>query len=70
MDSLAPVEIESRIESTLRRVPARLDHAALLEEMLAGFRQDDAVSQERDDPPVGGDVARPAPDEAGREDDA
>ncbi|RVI62683.1 Eco29kI family restriction endonuclease [Sinorhizobium meliloti] len=70
VDSLSPAEIESRIESTLQRVPARQDHAALLEEMLAGFRQDDAVSQERDEPPVGEDVAGPAPDEAGGADDA
>ena len=69
VDSLSPAEIETRIESTLQRVPARLDHAALLEEMLAGFRQDDAVSQERDEPPVGDDVAGPAPDEAGGADD-
>lgn len=69
VDSLSPPEIESRIESTLQRVPARRDHAALLEEMLEGFRQDDAVSQERDEPPVGDDVAGPAPDEAGGADD-
>jgi hypothetical protein len=67
--SLSPDEIERRIESTLQRVPPRLDHAALLEEMLAGFRQDDAVSQEGYEPPVGEDVAGPAPDEAGGADD-
>ena len=70
VDSLSPAEIEGRITSTLQRVPARLDHAALLEEMLAGFRQDDAVSQETDEPPVGENVAGPAPDEAGGADDA
>ena len=70
MDSLSPNEIEQRIERTLQRVPARLDHAELLEEMLTGFRQDDAVSQERDEPPVGENMTGPSPDEAGDADDA
>ncbi len=70
VDSLSPAEIENRINRTLERAPARLDYAALLEEMLAGFRQDDAVSAEREEPPVGDDVAGPAPDEAGGADDA
>lgn len=70
VDSLSPIEIEQRIERTLQRVPARLDHAGLLEEMLAGFRQDDAISQERDEPPVGENMTGPSPDEAGDEDDA
>jgi hypothetical protein len=69
VDSLSPTEIESRIESTLQRVPPRQDHAALLEEMLAGFRQDDGIGQESHEPPVGDDVAGPAPDEAGGADD-
>ena len=58
-----------RIANTLARVPARRDHAALLEEMLAGFRQDDAAVEERDEPPVGEEAAGPAPDEAGGADD-
>ncbi|NIK00365.1 Eco29kI family restriction endonuclease [Xanthomonas cannabis] len=70
VDSLSPAEIGQRIERTLQRVPPRLDHAELLEEMLAGFRQDDAVSQERDEPPVGGNMTGPSPDEAGDADDA
>lgn len=69
-DSLSPVEIEQRIERTLQRVPVRLDHAELLEEMLAGFRQDDAVTEERNEPPVGEDVTGPSTDEAGDADDA
>src|ERR1700735_4709094 len=64
-DSLTPEEIAKRIAATLGRVPARQDHAALLEEMLAGFRQDDAVSAVPEVPPVGEDVAGPEPDEAG-----
>ena len=38
-DSLAPEEIRERINATLAKVPVRRDHAALLEEMLGGFRQ-------------------------------
>ena len=69
VDSLSPTEIEGRIQSTLQRVPARLDHAALLEEMLEGFRQDDLVSRESEEPPVGEEAAGPAPDEAGGAED-
>ncbi|MFG7488835.1 Eco29kI family restriction endonuclease [Methylorubrum rhodesianum] len=69
VDSLTPAEIELRITNTLARVPARRDHAALLEEMLAGFRQDDGAVEERDEPPVGEEAAGPAPDEAGGADD-
>ena len=65
VDSLMPDEIARRITATLERVPARRDHAALLEEMLAGFRQDDAVSVGPEIPPVGESVAGPEPDEAG-----
>ncbi|NSZ66966.1 Eco29kI family restriction endonuclease [Agrobacterium tumefaciens] len=69
VDSLSPAEIEQRIASTLARVPARQDHAALLEEMLEGFRQDDTPSKEREQPPVGEDAAGPDSDEAGGADD-
>lgn len=69
VDSLTPAEIAQRIADTLARVPPRRDHAALLEEMLAGFRQDDAPVEERDEPPVGEEAAGPAPDEAGGADD-
>ena len=54
VDSLSPAEIAKRIEATLERVPPRLDHAALLEEMLTGFRQDDSLSANSKTPPVGG----------------
>ncbi|MBN9256249.1 MULTISPECIES: Eco29kI family restriction endonuclease [unclassified Mesorhizobium] len=69
VDSLAPTEIAQRIADTLARVPPRRDHAALLEEMLAGFRQDDSPVEERDEAPVGELVAGPGPDEAGGADD-
>jgi Eco29kI restriction endonuclease len=70
VDSLTPNEIAKRIDATLQRVPARRDHAALLEEMLAGFRQDDATPSVGDDiPPVGESAAGPDLDEAGGADD-
>ncbi len=68
-DSLTPDEIAKRIAQTLERAPPRRDHAALLEEMLAGFRQDDTVSVVPEIPPVGESVAGPEPDEAGGVDD-
>jgi hypothetical protein len=69
VDSLAPEVIADRINETLTRVPPRRDHAALLEEMLAAFRQDDTPSSQRDAPPVGESVTGPGPDEAGGVDD-
>ncbi len=68
-DSLTPDEIAHRIKATLERVPARRDHAALLEEILAGFRQDDAPRADEDVPPVGESAVGPEPDEAGGVDD-
>lgn len=68
-DSLTPDEIARRIHETLERAPARRDHAALLEEMLAGFRQDDAPRADEDAPPVGEGAIGPEPDEAGGVDD-
>ena len=70
VDSLGPDEITHRINATLQRVPARRDHAALLEEMLAGFRQDDLPpALEHDIPPVGEEAAGPELEEAGGADD-
>ncbi len=40
-DALTPAEIHRRIDETLNSYPPRKDHAALLEEMLAAFRQED-----------------------------
>lgn len=68
-DSLSPDEIAIRIHATLTRAPARRDHAELLEEMLAGFRQDDAPLADSDVPPVGDDAAGPEAGEAGGADD-
>jgi hypothetical protein len=66
VNSLTPDQIAQRIEETLDRVPARKDHAALLEEMLAGFRQDETTQQD-DTPPVGEEAEGPDPEEAGEE---
>ena len=67
VDSLTPDEIASRIDATLMRIPVRRDHAALLEEMLAAFRQDEAFEHEDDTPPIGSSAAGPGSDEAGDE---
>lgn len=70
IDSLAPEEILARINSTLSKVPPRLDHAKLLEEVLAEFRQDELEpSGVVDVPPIGQGVEGPGPDEAGGVDD-
>jgi hypothetical protein len=64
-NSLLPEVIEDRIKKTLERAPPRVDYAALLEEMLASFRQDDHRDVEEVVIPPVGDVPGPAPDEAG-----
>lgn len=67
-DSLSPDEIAARIAATLERVPPRRDHAALLEEMLEGFRQDGGGVNEREVGP-NEDAAGPSEEEAGGADD-
>jgi hypothetical protein len=69
VDSLSPESIASRIDATLQRAPPRRDHAALLEELLAGFRQDHAPHPDDDVPPVGEEVAGAAADEVGSAED-
>lgn len=64
-DSLPPDEIARRVNATLERVPPRADHAALLEEMLGGFRQEGDTSTDEAIPPVGEGAAGPDQDEAG-----
>jgi hypothetical protein len=68
-DSLTPDEIAERIAATLERVSPRRNHAALLEEMLVGFRQDDGMSTDLRVPPVGENAAGVEQDEAGGADD-
>jgi Eco29kI-like restriction endonuclease len=63
-DSLTPDEIRQRIGAILERVPPRKDHAALLEEMVSGFRQDDPRTEADAVPPLEN-VSGPAADEAG-----
>lgn len=65
-DSLTPDQIADRIEETLKKYSPRKDHAALLEEMLAGFRQDAEV-KEQEAPPVGDEASGPDAEEAGDE---
>ena len=65
LNSLEPNIIEARIRATLDRVAPREDHAALLEEMLATFRQDDHYETVETLVPPVGDVPGPDPDEAG-----
>ncbi|MBN9004885.1 MAG: Eco29kI family restriction endonuclease [Rhizobiales bacterium] len=67
-DKFTPDEIAQKIEQVLQKYPPRKDHAALLEEMLAGFRQDSDV-KEAEASPLGEEAPGPDPDEAGGEDD-
>lgn len=67
-DKFTPAEIAQKIEQVLQKYPPRKDHAALLEEMLAGFRQDGDV-KEAEVSPLGEEAPGPDPDEAGGEDD-
>ena len=70
VDSLTPSQIEQRIRQTLERAPPRTDHAYLLEEMLAGFRQGDGQGQMPENkPPVGEQAPGPSGDEAGGADE-
>lgn len=67
-DSLSPKEISTKIEAVLKKYPPRKSHADLLEEMLAGFRQDVAFA-ESEVSPLGEEAPGPGPDEAGGEDE-
>ncbi|HKY81973.1 hypothetical protein AI27_00955 [Sphingomonas sp. BHC-A] len=67
-NSLSPDEIAARIAATLERVPPRRDHAALLEEMLEGFRQNGGGANEREVGP-NEDAAGPSEEEVGGADD-
>lgn len=62
-------EVAARINAVLDEYPPRTDHAALLEEMLTAFRQDDdGQAKEAENTPLGA-VAGPTEDEAGGPDD-
>lgn len=68
VDSLTPDEIRVRIKATLKKCPVRRDHAALFQELLDSFRQDNVARLEQSTPPVGA-VSGPDEDEAGDADD-
>lgn len=63
-DSLTPDEIRSRINDILIKVPARTNHATLLEEVLTAFRQHDMIVDIPTVSPLG-DVPGPSSSEAG-----
>jgi hypothetical protein len=69
VDSLTPDQIRGRISEVVKRVPPRVDHAAILEEMLAAFQQgNSAIKIEPDISPIGADAPGPQDDEAGGDD--
>lgn len=68
VNSIEPDEIATRITATLERVPPRLNHAALLEEMLEAFRQDGGADTETAEGP-NADAVGPSEEEAGGADD-
>jgi hypothetical protein len=66
VDSLSPDAIRGKIKEVLDRVPPRADHAAILDEMLTAFRQEDkAVEDEQQTTPIGAGAPGPEDDEAG-----
>lgn len=62
-DSLSAAEIAARIQGVLNRVPPRSDHPALIEEMIAAFRQQDGDLDVPEVSPLG-DVEGPTDEEA------
>lgn len=69
VNSIEPDEIAKRITATLERIPARVNHAALLEEMLQAFRQDGGVDEVEIIDGPNADAAGPSEEEAGGADD-
>jgi hypothetical protein len=69
VDNATAEEVAQRIDAVLDEFPARTDHPALLEEMLAAFRQDDGVTSEMDVASPLGNLSGPTEDEAGGPDD-
>lgn len=68
VNSIEPDDIAKRIVATLERVPARRDHAELLEEMMHGFRQDGGVDLDEATAPLA-DATGPTEGEAGGPDE-
>ena len=69
VDNASADEVAARINAVLDEYPPRSDHAALLEEMLMAFRQDDNVATDDTDESPLGDVSGPTEDEVGGPDD-
>ncbi|MEP9350214.1 Eco29kI family restriction endonuclease [Xanthobacter sp. KR7-225] len=69
VDNATAEEVAVRINAILDKFPPRTDHAALLEEMLAAFRQDDSGDLSLPDRSPLADVPGPSEDEAGGPDD-
>ncbi len=69
VDNATAEEVAVRIDAILDEYPPRTDHAALLEEMLAAFRQDDGGDLGLPDASPLADVPGPTEDEAGGPDD-
>lgn len=64
VDNATAEEVAGRIDSILDEFPPRTDHAALLEEMLAAFRQDGPLELDADASPLEA-LSGPTEDEAG-----
>lgn len=69
VDNATADEVAARIASILDEYPPRTDHAALLEEMLAAFRQDDSGDLRLPDTSPLADASGPTEDEAGGPDE-
>jgi hypothetical protein len=69
-DSLSLSTIEGRINEVLEKTPPKTDHASLLEEVLAAFRQEGPIPPEDEAPaPISDDQPGPSEDEVGASDD-
>lgn len=64
VDKVTADEVAIRINAVLDNYPPRTDHAALVEEMLLAFRQEDTAVVEPEASPLG-DLSGPGEDEAG-----
>lgn len=65
VDNATAREVAIRIDAILDEYPPRTDHAALLEEMLAAFRQEDGLASELLEASPLGNLPGPTEDEAG-----
>ena len=68
-DNATGAQVANRINAILDKFPPRTDHAALVEEMLMTFRQDDGPQAPKDETSPLTNVIGPTDDEAGGADD-